>query len=390
MESMKIDKNSQSANTCYRRDYINFFQGINNQTRDTFFFSYIIQFILVAIMYHMIGKGKYWKVLFYSSVAGLLGSITENSTVAYICQISQHDIHGRVIPFLIGELFWIISEYSVPILNLIKIEAFSRKKAYKIIKTALIINFIPFAIARIYDGYDRMMKGYLNTKMSRICHGVAFGAVAVSDMICTIYIISFVNRKYNRGSINNSGIASHMKSSSYTILIAVDIVGFTLSVLYIISTLFPKLDFCTSITVTLHCFKSVFILILATDALVFKYGVQDSNSSNNSSSNINSRGAYSDYYSNNNSNPHSNNNNQGKNSFAVDVINTDYKKNSRNTLINSSAFYSSVEKAHCNNNYKEFNNFNYSVGSINKPIIKKYTKISSYPTYENDSVSPFN
>jgi len=60
-----LDKNSPEANTCYNKNYNNIFQGFNYQTKDTFFFTFIIQFILVSIMYIHVGKGRYWKVLFY-------------------------------------------------------------------------------------------------------------------------------------------------------------------------------------------------------------------------------------------------------------------------------------------------------------------------------------
>ncbi|ORX45734.1 hypothetical protein BCR36DRAFT_298948, partial [Piromyces finnis] len=267
----KMNKNSPDSGTCNNKYYSNFFEGINYQTKDTFFFAFIIQFILVSLMYFFVGAGKYWKVLYYTSIAGLIGSIIENFTLAYICQESQLDNNSEVYTFFISEIFWIINEFAVPILNIIKIETLSNGKVAIIIRYIILILSIPFSVTRFYIGYDRMIKGYLNTNVSRIGHGIAFGILGVSDSICSIFIIFFSRYKHKTSIIRNSKISNLMKISGFTILLIVDFVSIVLSILYIISTIFPNNKNLESSTTLFHCLKSVFILILATDALMFKY-----------------------------------------------------------------------------------------------------------------------
>jgi len=272
-EAIRFNSN---ANTCFNTNYDNFFQGLSLRTKETFFFTFIIQFILVSLMYIHVGQGIYWKVLFYASTAGLIGALIEHSTLAYICQSSKRYEHMRVVTFFIEEFFWIICEYAVPYLNLIKMEVISKGKAVRTIRIVIYLLLIPFSAARLYDGYDRMMKGYLNTEYSGKCHGIAFGVMAIADIICTIFIIYFIKSNNKKGILHNTSITSYIKNSSYTILICVDIVSLILSILYIVSSIiFPENKDLESSTSLFHCLKSVFILILATDAMIFKYGVNN-------------------------------------------------------------------------------------------------------------------
>jgi len=134
-------------------------------------------------------------------------------------------------------------------------------------------------MARMYDGYDRMMKGYLNTERSRICHGIAFGVMALSDIICTISIILYERFIYKENLFKNSNITTTIKNSSYTILITVDFVSIVLSTLYVISTFIPNNETFRSSTTLFHGLKSAFILILGIDALILKYEMNNCSNS---------------------------------------------------------------------------------------------------------------
>jgi len=271
-----INKNSLEAETCLKY-YNSYLEGLNYQTKDTFFFSYILQFILVFIMYSYVGSGKYWKILLYASISGLIGALIEHSTLAYICQKNQRDRHTKVVPFFIEEFFWILCEYSIPVLNLIKIEALANGKLVKIIKGVILTLLIPFSMARLYDGYDRMMKGYLNTDMSRICHGIAFGVMAFSDLICTSSIILYTSYQYRKSMFQHNFIMTSIKNSSYTVLVVIDFVSLLLSILYVLSTFLPHNTTFRSSATLFHCIKSVFILVLGIDALIFKYEMNGCN-----------------------------------------------------------------------------------------------------------------
>eukprot|EP00833_Pecoramyces_ruminatium_P001115 jgi/Orpsp1_1/1175147/evm.model.c7180000052781.1 len=271
----RFDKNSPEAGTCYNTNYNSFFEGINYQTKDTYFFAFIIQFILVALMYYHVGSGRYWKVLYWSAISGLIAAVIEHSSIAYICQKSEINKHYAMVTFLIEEFFWIICEYSIPYLNLIKMETVSQNENSKVIKYLIFMLFIPFSIIRVYNGYDRMISGVLYTDKSRTTHGLAFGVMAVADIICTISIFYFVKYSDVEDSLKNINLFSSIKKSNLTILVAVDIVSLILSILYIISTLMPNNTKLNSSTTLFHCLKSVFILILTTDALIFKYEVNN-------------------------------------------------------------------------------------------------------------------
>lgn len=288
-----ITKNSPSTGTCFNKDFPTMLDGFYTQIKDTFFFSYIIQFILIALMYSRIGSGQYWKILFFGSLSGLIGSMLENITLAYICQDNQRENYNQVFTFFISELFWIFTEYSIPYLNLIKMKAISKGGLAKSISYLIYLLFIPFALMRFSIGYNRMIKGYLNDKSIEVYHGIAFGVMAVADILCSIFIIYFIKKYNQRVTLNPSGFMHYIQHSSYTILITIDIVGVILSLLYIYVNLINSNGaFLTSKSVIpFHSFKSVFHLILAIDACLFKYGANLSSSTHGSSDyNITSKG----------------------------------------------------------------------------------------------------
>jgi len=277
------DKNNPETNTCFGKNYTSFYQGINKEFKDTFFFEYFIQLIIIALIYFNMGKGKYWKVIFYSSLVGLLGGILEHSTLAYICKISQKENKTRVYTFFIGEFFWIIAEYSIPYLNLLKMETIAEKRGKRIIEWIVYIFFIPFVIARLFDGYDRMMEGVLNTKISEQCHGVAYGSIAIADISCTFGMIHFIKKRVKTNSTNVTTVMSYFMNSSYTILILIDIVSFFLSVLYLVTTFLSSNNDLSSSPMPFHCIKTVFLMILAVDALIFRHEVKFSSINNSRS-----------------------------------------------------------------------------------------------------------
>ncbi|KAG4107892.1 hypothetical protein H8356DRAFT_1268098 [Neocallimastix lanati (nom. inval.)] len=281
-----LNKNSPETNTCNHKDYNSFFQGINSQFRDSFFFSFIIQFILVCRMYFNVGNRKYWNVLFYSSLAGLIGSVIENSTIAFICRKSQEGNMTKVYTFFIQEIFWIINEYSVPYLNLIRMKSISEGKIVQIIQWVIYILFFPFTVARVHIGYCRLMEGVLNSKASERSHGIAFGIMGIADVVCTLtllYLLRNENNDENNNNVHSSSIilkvssviVQYIKHSNYIVLIFVDIVSFILSFLYIFSTCIVSDPNFESSPMPFHCLKCVFILILAVDAMVYKYDICD-------------------------------------------------------------------------------------------------------------------
>ncbi|OUM66822.1 hypothetical protein PIROE2DRAFT_5927 [Piromyces sp. E2] len=292
----ELNKYSPNTGTCYNKNIKNFIPGFAKQFQDTFFYANVIQFIIVTLMYYKVGNGKYWRILFLASTSGFIASVLENATVAFICLPSQKDNNSIVIPFLIDEIFWTIQQYSVPILNLIKIKALITKKREKIMKFVILFFFLIFIFFRFYIGYERMMRGYLVDDKINTLHGFAFGVIAFSDMICTISIIYFIGKQNDQNSISSYCITRQVKRSSYTILICVDIVEFFLSIFDIFANIGLADDVIpVDVATPFQCLMSNFILILATDVLLMKYesnnlsqmSCRDSNDSNNNNNNNN-------------------------------------------------------------------------------------------------------
>lgn len=273
---------SESTRTCYGKSYKNISYGFFSQFQDSYFYANVIQVIIVAFLYFYMGSGKYWNVLLIASISGFLGALIENATVAYICQESQKENNSIVVFFLLAEIFWTCCQFSVPFLNLIKMKAFAKGKTANIVRHTIMGLFVPFLFFRFFIGYERMMKGYLMDDKINSIHGYAFGVIAISDFICTLSIIYFVKRHNKELAYGSSNISDYIKNSSYITLVAVDFVGFCLSLLDIVTNLGIIDDYIpNTITIPFHCLMCNFILILTIDALLFKY-------SGSPSSNINS------------------------------------------------------------------------------------------------------
>lgn len=274
-QSEILNKFSKSTDTCFGKKYSNPLQGFFNQFRDSYFFANVLQFLLVTIMYAKVGNGKYWKVLFYASLAGFLGSLLENITVAFICIEDQKKLNNNIIILLFNEIFWFINQYSVPLLNLIKMSTLTDGKFKTKVKYIILGLSIPFLFFRFNIGYERMKKGYLVDEKINSIHGYAFGVLATSDIICSFSILYLLKKHDKEQTFKDSKISDHIKHSSYNTLMAVDIVSFILSILNIITSLKPfENSLSTSITIPFHCLMSNFILILAVDSVILKYSVK--------------------------------------------------------------------------------------------------------------------
>ncbi|ORX46448.1 hypothetical protein BCR36DRAFT_245144, partial [Piromyces finnis] len=281
--------------------------GFFIRCRDTFLFVNILQFALVTLMYWNIGKGKYWKILFYGSVAGCIASILESGTVAFICREStKGKTYSNVFTFFVAEFFWICNEYSIPLLNLVKMKAFTNGKASKIVNHTVLTIFPLFAICRFWIGYVRSKFSVIKMDDIDNTHGVTFALMAIADLVCTISIIYYVRKHNKQELIKTSNITHYIERSSYAILVCVDAVSIILAVLCFIPTYFSSVP--KSIPLPLHCIKCAFLLILATDALLFKY--EANTSSVQSSESYKYKNSYDTY-----------NYNKSRNNFSMETSN---------------------------------------------------------------------
>jgi len=330
--------------------YVDFIDGFFSKIQDSFFYVNVLQFAIVTLMYINVGRGRYWKILFYAATAGFIGCLIENSTVAFICRKEDEynsDKYQMVIPFFLAEFCWVLEEYAIPFLNLTKMNAFSKGKLSKAVNYLIIGLFPVFVCCRFYIGYQRMRTGLLTTKETKYGHSVAFSVMAVADLICTFAILYFVKKHNDEEAIKSSNITNYVKRSSYIILVCVDVVG----VLLAVTNFFTEyLNLHPSIVNPLHCIKCSFILILASDALLFKYSVNTS-SINESSDNYryNDNNYSSSYYKNSSLN-------KSRNNYSTDY---NYKKN-----ITSPTSYATME-------YNSPDVTSYK----SKNIVKNYTNI---------------
>ncbi|KAG4105221.1 hypothetical protein H8356DRAFT_978619 [Neocallimastix lanati (nom. inval.)] len=316
------------AKMCPTELYINFYDGLCKRIQVSGFYANCLQYGLVTLMYFNVGKGKYWKILYYAALSGLIGGLIENGTVAYVCTQSDMEVKRyKMIPFLINEIFWIVKEYSVPFLNLIKLNAFTADKKYEKITDYLIYSlFVLFIGCRINIGYIRMTTGLLSTPQSKIGHTCAFLVIAVADIICTISILYYVN-KHNRQNVTYANNIDHyIQRSSYFTLIFVDLIGIILAFFNFTTAVFNT-NFPSSYINPFQAIKSSFILILACDAMVFKYSV------------VNSSKSQTNYYNTNYSKENFSNNGYTSLSQKMNQSKTIVKNYSSNNINGSSKFY---------------------------------------------------
>ncbi|ORY09799.1 hypothetical protein LY90DRAFT_708961 [Neocallimastix californiae] len=280
------------------------------------------QFAIVTLMYVNVGKGKILANIIYAALAGCIGSIIENGTVAYLCRKSEVENNiprFKVITFFIAEFCWIVEEFSVPLLNLTKMKAFSKGKATKIVNYIIFGLLALFIIFRFGIGYHRMSSGLLSNNKIKAFHSLAFGVMAVADLICTFGILYFVKKHNQQENINTSNINHYIKRSSYIILVCVDVVGVCLS---LFNFLIEHFGIPGEYLTPFHCVKCSFTLILACDALLFKYSV------NTSSVHDSSNYRYADSYNYNSS--FKNYNNKSRSNYNIDISN----KSQNNPLSN--------------------------------------------------------
>jgi len=265
-----------SEGFCPSKPFISFLDGLLSKFDDANFFTNVLQFGLVSLMYFNVGKGRYWKILFYAGIAGLIGTLIEKSSIAYVCRKSDiHNERPHIYGFFLAEVFWIVKEYAIPFLNLTKMKVFSKGKASHVLNIIIYGLFIAFVGARFYIGYRRYKDGVLNNTRIKYGHMVAFSIMAIADLICTLGILYFVNTHNKQEYIKANNIDHYIKRSSYIILLCVDVVSVFLAILNGITEHYKE-QFPNSFVKPFHSIKCSFILILACDALLFKYSVNTS------------------------------------------------------------------------------------------------------------------
>jgi len=236
----------------------------------TFFYSYFLQIILVSYMYSAVGHGKYWKVLFYGSILGFFGALMEHIFQAYQSTLPEEEKYTTNVSILLflAEIGWISTEFSVPILNLIKLNSLAHVTLVKILNVLTALLFCGFTFFRLEIGYYRFTEHRVGCTNCNAFHSQAFGVMAVTDIILSIMIFYRINKssreyKIKKNNENISILATFRKSSVFSLLI-VDVISVFLSLTYIFNS---TKDYAKPF----HALKSNFLLILAVDGFIFKF-----------------------------------------------------------------------------------------------------------------------
>ncbi|ORX43642.1 hypothetical protein BCR36DRAFT_303390, partial [Piromyces finnis] len=251
---------------------IEFILNFANEFSDSYLYAYIIQIMLIGYMHKCAGSGRYWKIIFTGSIFGMFGATIEHLGTAWIKTIDKNQSKAYCC-YLLAEIGWIITEFSIPYLNLIKLKVLTQSKIVKTVNWVIGFLFILFGLCRFYIGYLRLInKTLYNIKIYHL-HGIAFGIIAIADGLLSILIFIELNKSAKRikekyGETFN--LLNSFKKSSLFILFVVDLMSVILAILSIIIdvTIFGRSV--NKLIKPFHALKSNFLLILAVDSFIFK------------------------------------------------------------------------------------------------------------------------
>jgi len=160
-------------------------------------------------------------------------------------------------------------------INMIKLSVLIMKKKKIILNIYICILFILYVVFRIRIGILRYReKEVFNDTIYR-AHGYSFMTIAIAEFSCTLLLIKSLTIDYEiaKRKGHNGNIYNYSIRSSYFILLAIDICGFILAILSMLSDYTIK-----AFLVVFHCLKSNFVLILSIDALILKIENMDNKS----------------------------------------------------------------------------------------------------------------
>ncbi|ORX77561.1 hypothetical protein BCR32DRAFT_328887 [Anaeromyces robustus] len=266
-----------SNNTIMGNKVMDTFLNFTNDFSDSFLYAYILQIILIVYMYNCVGTGRYWKIMLVGSIFGMMGAVVEHlgsswlRTYTYVEDVKKSK---ALYCYLISEIGWIATEFSIPYLNLIKLNTLSQKRIIKIVNYVITVLFGLFSISRFFIGYLRVKNSSLYNPAIYHAHGIAFGITAIADGLLSVLIFKELNKsaKKTREKDGESfNLLDSFKKSSLFILFIVDLMSVILAILSIFinnTTVFGKSI--NRLVKPFHALKSNFLLILAIDAFIFK------------------------------------------------------------------------------------------------------------------------
>ncbi|OUM67889.1 hypothetical protein PIROE2DRAFT_4568 [Piromyces sp. E2] len=271
--------------------------NFTNEFSDSFLYAYVIQIILIVYMYKCIGTGKYWKLLLAGSVFGTLGAVIEHIGTAWRDTLNEPKAY---MCYLLAEVGWITSEFSIPFLNLIKLNTLSQSKLIKVINYVVGFLFVLFSCSRFYIGYLRLVDKELFSSKVYHAHGIAFSIIAVADGLLSIFTFVELSKNVKKAREKDGetfNLLSSFKKSSLFILFVVDLMSVILAILSIFINDTKSGKAINRLVKPFHAIKSNFLLILAVDAFIFKMraSIEGSSVSHYVSHNSKQRSNHGDY-----------------------------------------------------------------------------------------------
>ncbi|KAJ3291270.1 hypothetical protein HK104_006213 [Borealophlyctis nickersoniae] len=235
-------------------------------------FLFLLQILLVGYMYGRMGSGLYWKSLLIISTAGIIGATFENfERIMYVYTGGN----GKFFAFsILAEPCWIVSEFGVVALNLVKIRVLTTRKVFLGIGAVNFLLFLAFCALRIRIGVIRFKAVTLNSTEIWNAHTPAFAIIAVAEGLLTCTILFLMYRQAQREQTISVGapMRKRLVQSSMFVLLLVDFVGMMLA----ITSSFQS-DALQSLVKPFLALKSCSALILGVDAIILKGTKSDPN-----------------------------------------------------------------------------------------------------------------
>jgi len=388
-----------------------FFLNFTNQFADSFLYAYILQIILIGYMYNCAGSGRYWKILLSGSIFGMIGAVIENSGTAWLKTIdknSKHHLSKAYYCYFLAEIGWIITEFSIPYLNLIKLNTLTQTKLKKFVNYTIMMLFSLFSCSRLCIGYLRLSNHCLYNEAIYHAHGVAFGITAIADGSLSVLIFIELNKSAKKTKEKDGetfNLLISFKKSSLFILFIVDLMSVILAILSIFISDSPFGQGVNKLMKPFHALKSNFLLILAIDAFIFKMRASVDGSyvvsrylqkqTKLHSNHINTLDEIANKKCKSLYSLHSTNVNTMTNESAINInINSNSKNTNDNNNINnnnnnSSESFSKIIKGHNKKNFSVSDINNY-MGTNNYSSNKNYSKLIKGHKKSNSSISDIN
>eukprot|EP00121_Abeoforma_whisleri_P005657 Awhi_evm1s5132 len=234
--------------------------------------------ILLCVTYGYIRMdgGLYWLVLLIASLGGFYGRLFEE-IIKQVTNIPDDCPKNVVTPAgwqyvyilsILAEPGFICLEYSIVVLNYLKLKVFvSEKRERTYMKLAVFLDGLVFVGCRFYIGAKRYQDSSVESDAIWRAHFSAFIWLFICLCSSSIAIVVVCYNKKREEAFQNSGVLSIIMKSNLFTLISCNFVG---AFLAITAFAIPYSWVFRNLVYPLNALKSAFPLFLAFDAIIIK------------------------------------------------------------------------------------------------------------------------